>query len=53
MIYSCGICRKLRKQLRHKNVELILEERILDGNPLPSFVRIDVFGPWEVITRKP
>lgn len=28
------------------------EELILDGNPPFSFIGIDIFGPWEVITRK-
>lgn len=52
MIYSCVTCRKLRKQLSHQKMADLPEEHILDGNPPFSFIGIDVFGPWEVITRK-
>ena len=28
------------------------EERVIPGHPPFSFVGVDVFGPWEIITRR-
>jgi hypothetical protein len=52
MIYGCVTCRRLKKGLDYQKMSDLPEERVLPGYPPFSFVGVDIFGPWEVITRK-
>lgn len=52
IIFNCVTCRRLRKCLDHQKMSDLPEERVLPGYPPFSFVGVDVFGPWEIITRK-
>ncbi|XP_061170784.1 uncharacterized protein LOC133180260 [Saccostrea echinata] len=52
LMYNCVTCRRLRKPLDHQTMSDLPSERILPGYPPFSFIGVDVFGPWEIITRK-
>ena len=52
LIHSCVTCRRLRRKLDHQKMSDLPEERVIPGHPPFSFVGVDVFGPWEIITRR-
>ncbi|XP_078330327.1 uncharacterized protein LOC111129274 [Crassostrea virginica] len=52
VIHKCVICRKLRKGLNVQQMSNLPEERITPGQPPFSAVGVDMFGPWEIITRR-
>lgn len=51
VIHACVICRKLRGKLEYQKMADLPDDRV---NPSPPFscVGLDVFGPWEITTRK-
>ncbi|XP_056006838.1 uncharacterized protein LOC130050616 [Ostrea edulis] len=51
VIHSCVTCRKLRRKLEHQKMGNLPECRIKPSPPF-TYVGVDVFGPWEVTTRK-
>ncbi|XP_021370175.1 uncharacterized protein LOC110461160 [Mizuhopecten yessoensis] len=51
VIGQCVVCRKLRGKLMHQKMADLPEERLTPGPPFTT-VGFDVFGPWEVVTRK-
>lgn len=50
-IHTCVTCRKLRRGLETQMMADLPEDRITPG-PAFTSVGIDVFGPWEVCTRR-
>ena len=51
IIYKCVICRKLRGPLLEQKMADLPDGRISPGPPFTS-VGVDVFGPWEIATRR-
>ncbi|XP_067282638.1 uncharacterized protein [Pseudorasbora parva] len=51
IIQKCVICRKLRGKIEEQQMADLPAER-LQMDPPFSFVGLDVFGPWEVISRR-
>ncbi|XP_033731561.1 uncharacterized protein LOC117321171 [Pecten maximus] len=51
MISKCVVCRKLRGPFMHQRMADLPKERLNPGPPFTS-VGVDVFSPWEVVTRK-
>lgn len=51
ILHHCVICRKLRGKLEVQKMADLPPER-LDTSPPFTYVGLDVFGPWTVITRR-
>lgn len=51
IIHHCVTCRKLRGKLETQKMADLPPER-LDTSPPFSYVGLDVFGPWTVVTRR-
>ncbi|XP_039658089.1 uncharacterized protein LOC120560045 [Perca fluviatilis] len=51
ILHHCVICRKLRGKLAVQKMADLPPER-LDTSPPFSYVGLDVFGPWTVVTRR-
>nr|XP_034328410.1 uncharacterized protein LOC117689956 [Crassostrea gigas] len=51
IIYSCVVCRKLRRTPQEQKMADLPLDRLTPGPPFTS-VGLDVFGPWPVVTRK-
>ncbi|XP_051934866.1 uncharacterized protein LOC127609150 [Hippocampus zosterae] len=51
MIHRCVTCRKLRGKLESQKMADLPHER-LETCPPFSYVGLDVFGPWSVVTRR-
>ncbi|XP_075933003.1 uncharacterized protein LOC142932811 [Anarhichas minor] len=50
-IHMCVTCKKLRGRMEQQQMSDLPAER-LQVDPPFSYVGLDVFGPWEVITRR-
>ncbi|XP_052817602.1 uncharacterized protein LOC128243724 isoform X1 [Mya arenaria] len=50
-IHKCVKCRRLRGQLSHQMMSDLPADRVTPSPPF-SFVGIDVFGPWHIVTRQ-
>ena len=50
-IHRCVTCKRLRGRLEHQQMSDLPVER-LQVDPPFSYVGLDVFGPWEVISRR-
>ncbi|XP_049332403.1 uncharacterized protein LOC125799519 [Astyanax mexicanus] len=50
-IHRCVTCRKLRGRMAQQQMSDLPAER-LQVDPPFSYVGLDVFGPWEVLTRR-
>lgn len=51
IIYSCVVCRKLRRTPQEQKMADLPLDRLTPGPPFTS-VGLDVFGPWPVVTRR-
>ncbi|XP_037115370.1 uncharacterized protein LOC119127506 [Syngnathus acus] len=51
ILYHCVTCRKLRGKMEVQKMADLPPER-LDTSPPFSYVGLDVFGPWTVVTRR-
>ncbi|XP_060602162.1 uncharacterized protein LOC132755319 [Ruditapes philippinarum] len=51
LIHSCVQCRKLRGSFSSQMMSNLPADRITPAPPF-TFVGVDVFGPWNVITRR-
>ncbi|KAK0132494.1 hypothetical protein N1851_032631 [Merluccius polli] len=51
LIYKCVVCRKLCGKLEHQQMADLPAERLQQEPPF-TYVGLDVFGPWEVVTRR-
>ncbi|XP_025766921.1 uncharacterized protein LOC112848107 [Oreochromis niloticus] len=51
IIHKCVTCRKLRGRTEQQQMSDLPTER-LQADPPFSYVGLDVFGPWEVVTRR-
>ena len=50
-IYKCVTCRKLRGKLEHQKMADLPDDQL---KPAPAFtyVGVDAFGPWSIVTRR-
>lgn len=51
LVYQCITCRKLRGKEQHQLMAYLPKDRLMVGPPFMN-VGLDVFGPWQVMTRK-
>lgn len=51
LIFRCVQCRKLRGPLEHQKMSDLLKDRFEPGPPFTN-VGLDVFGPWNIVTRR-
>ena len=51
VIYKCVKCRKLRGKFAHQKMADLPPDRLEPGPPF-TYIGIDCFGPWEVVTRR-
>lgn len=51
VIHRCVTCRKLRRKIEHQQMADLPAERLQTDPPF-TYVGLDVFGPWEIITRR-
>lgn len=51
LLHQCVECRKLRGRPTHQKMADLPEDRLSPGPPFTS-VGVDVFGPWQIVTRK-
>ena len=51
MLLQCVKCKRLRSKEQHQIMGVLPEDRLKVEPPF-SNIGVDVFGPWEVITRK-
>ena len=51
IIYTCVVCRKLRRKPQEQKMADLPLDRLTPGPPFSS-VGLDVFGPWQVVTRR-
>ena len=51
LVYKCVVCRKLRGKLEQQQMADLPAERLQQEPPF-TYVGLDVFGPWEVVTRR-
>lgn len=51
ILYSCVQCRKLQGRAEYQKMSDLPAERLTPSPPL-SYVGVDVFGPWTIVTRK-
>lgn len=51
VIHKCVKCRKLRGQMEHQKMADLPPERVEPSPPF-TYVGLDTFGPWEVVTRR-
>lgn len=50
-IHKCVVCRRLRGKLSHQKMADLPEDR-LEQTPPFTYVGVDTFGPWQIITRR-
>ncbi|KAK3107024.1 hypothetical protein FSP39_005438 [Pinctada imbricata] len=51
LIFTCVPCRKLRGKVREQKMADLPKDRLTPGPPF-SAVGVDMFGPWQITTRK-
>ena len=51
LLYRCVTCRKLRGKTEHQQMADLPAERLQVAPPF-TYVGVDVFGPWEVVSRR-
>ena len=52
VLIKCISCRKLRAPLLYQKMADLPKVRLESCQPPFSYVGVDIFGPWEVVTRK-
>ncbi|XP_062599560.1 uncharacterized protein LOC134261107 [Saccostrea cucullata] len=52
VLHKCVTCRKLRKVPEYQKMSNLPENRLIPGQPPFSNVGVDIFGPWNIITRR-
>lgn len=51
VVFKCVVCRRLRGKLEQQQMADLPQERLKQEPPF-TYVGLDVFGPWEVVTRR-
>ncbi|KAL3983862.1 FRAS1-related extracelluar matrix protein 1/2 [Sarotherodon galilaeus] len=51
LLYRCITCRKLRGKAEHQQMAALPAERLQVAPPF-TYVGVDVFGPWDVVSRR-
>lgn len=52
ILHKCVICRRMRRQCESQKMSDLPEDLLIPGQPPFTSVGVDIFGPWDVITRK-
>ncbi|KAJ8379962.1 hypothetical protein SKAU_G00007400 [Synaphobranchus kaupii] len=50
-LFKCVICRRLRGKTEHQQMAHLPADRLQIAPPF-TYVRVEVFGPWEVVARR-
>ncbi|XP_076879123.1 uncharacterized protein LOC143527737 [Brachyhypopomus gauderio] len=50
-LFSCVTCRKLRGKTEHQQMADLPAERLQAAPPF-TYVGVDIFGPWEAVSRR-
>lgn len=51
LLHRCITCRKLRGRIEHQQLGDLPAERLQVAPPF-TYVGVDVFGPWDIVTRR-
>ncbi|KAL0162344.1 hypothetical protein M9458_041740, partial [Cirrhinus mrigala] len=51
LLHRCIICRRLRGKMEHQQMAALPAERLRVAPPF-TYVGVDVFGPWEIVSRR-
>ena len=51
LLFKCVTCRKLRGKTEHQQMSDLPAERLQVAPPF-TYIGVDVFGPWEVVSRR-
>ena len=51
LVHKCVVCRKLRGKTEHQITAELPTDRVAPGPPF-SYVGVDVFGPWQIVSRR-
>ena len=51
LLFKCVTCRRLHGKTEHQQMSDLTAERLQVAPPF-SYVGVDVFGPWEVLSRR-
>ncbi|XP_052406346.1 uncharacterized protein LOC127952103 [Carassius gibelio] len=51
LLHKCVTCRKLRGKMEHQQMAALPAERVQVAPPF-TYVGVDVFGPWEIVSRR-
>ena len=51
ILHSCVTCRKLRGKFEYQKMSDLPEERLSPSPPF-TYVGVDAFGPWNIVTRR-
>lgn len=52
ILHKCVICRRMRRQCESQKMSDLPEYLLIPCQPPFTSVGVDIFGPWDVITRK-
>ncbi|XP_052708862.1 uncharacterized protein LOC128183749 [Crassostrea angulata] len=52
VLHKYVTCRKLRKNPKHQKISDLPEDRLIPGQPPFSSVGVDIFGTWDIISRR-
>lgn len=51
LLHRCITCRKLRGKIEHQQMAALPAERLQVAPPF-TYVGVDVFGPWDIVSRR-
>lgn len=51
LLHKCVTCRKLRGKIEHQQMAALPAERLQVAPPF-TYVGVDVFGPWDIVSRR-
>ncbi len=51
LLHGCVTCRRLRGKMEHQQMAALPAERLQVAPPF-TYVGVDVFGPWEIVSRR-
>ncbi|KAI7814396.1 hypothetical protein IRJ41_017003, partial [Triplophysa rosa] len=51
LLHRCVTCRRLRGKMEHQQMAALPAERLQVAPPF-TYVGVDVFGPWEIVSRR-
>ncbi|XP_045163793.2 uncharacterized protein LOC123528108 [Mercenaria mercenaria] len=51
LLHICVVCRKLRGRFEYQKMSDLPVDHVKEAKPF-SFVGVDVFGPWQIVSRR-